>query len=1064
MIRFPLPHARTFQAGPAGFASCGIILLALLLAPAAHAQEEGGAEAWDIEDPHAPTVPLNFTATEGTWISVDVSPDGERIVFDLLGHLYEMPYEGGPARALTEGRSWNILPRYSPDGDQVAFTSDRSGTEELWLLELSTGDLRKISEVGGPVVRPTWAASGEALYGTVLGEDASSRALRFNLFGESQEITSGVTFQPITQIVEDEAEGRLFFEHLDQQLHGSGARVKVYDMETGEVHVYRERPGGAFNPTLSPDGGMLAYGHRADQRTVVVVHDLNTRQERVIVDGLDRDHQEYGPYYYGVSPNMSWHPEGQELVLSREGKIVAVDVTTEEVREIPFEAPVDRQVNEAMRFAYEFPEGEARAWSYRWAHRTTAGIVFEALGDIWIHEDGVPRNLTESQAHETSPVLDVDRGLLYHASWTDDAWGRIVRRPVGGGAPTVVAERPSQYSSLALGPDGTLAFVRGKSHLADGGRLETEEEFELVTVGSGGNETVVTAVAMTPNTQGRHPMDVRFGPEGRIYYTEFLADTLVLRRVDADGARKTTLYRFPHGEQAVLSPDLKWIAFREYHRSYVTPFEWIGSPVVVSGLDGVGFAKRVDRLDGSFLAWSDESTVSWPRGGLLFEKTIEEILADDEDVQPATTDIGVTFPVATSSNTIAFTNARVITMDPDLGILEGATVVVEGNRISAVGVDLTVPETAQVYDATGHTIMPGMVDAHAHPDAAASPTLVVEQRMPGILAGLAHGVTTMVELYGTEEKDPWVLDMITAGKMDGPRLLSVGAPMYGLREFRPKTYRPIASYEEAEEHVLYAKDQGIPVLKDYVNFARSDRHQLASAARQHGLNVVAETAGNSQMNYTQIIDGLTGLEHSMGVTPLYQDVIELFRASEIGVTPTLLVVYNGPAGQSYFDQSRRVWEDEKLLRFSKEEWLRGFRRVTHFWEDDLYAPEMAAAMKELFDAGVLVNAGGHGQMLGRDMHWELELFVQGGFTPLEALQVATINGARYHGLGASLGSIEVGKLADLVVLTENPLEDIRHTQAIRYVVKDGLVYDGRDASRVFPDPLEAPPFYFQRRP
>jgi hypothetical protein len=355
-----------------------------------------------------------------------------------------------------------------------------------------------------------------------------------------------------------------------------------------------------------------------------------------------------------------------------------------------------------------------------------------------------------------------------------------------------------------------------------------------------------------------------------------------------------------------------------------------------------------------------------------------------------------------------------------------------------------------------------MVDAHAHPDPAHSSLHVVEQRLPGIMAGLAHGVTTMYELYGTEEKDPWVLDMITAGKMDGPRLLSVGAPMYGMREFRPKTYRPVDSYDDAEQHVLYSRDQGIPTLKDYVNFTRADRHQLATAARAHGLNLVAETAGDAPMNFTQIVDGLTGLEHSMGLTPLYQDVLELFRVSQIGVTPTLLVVYNGPSGQAYFDQSSRVWEDPKLLRFARADELRGFRRVTHFWDDDLYAPEMATEMKKLFDAGVLINAGGHGQMLGRDMHWELELFVQGGFTPMDALQVATRNGAVYHGLGESLGSIETGKLADLVILGTNPLDDIRNTRDIVYVIKDGIVYRGDDASRVYPEPKAAPRLYFQR--
>ena len=216
------------------------------------------------------------------------------------------------------------------------------------------------------------------------------------------------------------------------------------------------------------------------------------------------------------------------------------------------------------------------------------------------------------------------------------------------------------------------------------------------------------------------------------------------------------------------------------------------------------------------------------------------------------------------------------------------------------------------------------------------------------------------------------------------------------------------------------------------------------------------------MNYTQVVDGLTGLEHSMGVTPLYGDVVELFKASRVGITPTLLVVYNGPAGQAYFDQSNRVWEHEKLLRFSRSEDLRSFRRVTHYWDDDLYAPQMAAEMKRLFDEGVLINAGGHGQMLGLDMHWELELFVQGGFSPMEALQVATRNGAEYHGLDHEIGTIEAGKRADLLVLRSNPLDDIRNTQDIAYVLRDGVVYDGRDAARVYPGPREAARFYFQR--
>ena len=364
----------------------------------------------------------------------------------------------------------------------------------------------------------------------------------------------------------------------------------------------------------------------------------------------------------------------------------------------------------------------------------------------------------------------------------------------------------------------------------------------------------------------------------------------------------------------MLSPDLAWIAFREYQRSFVTPFEWIGKPVTISAYDGIGFARRIDPSDGASMAWSDASTVSWPRGGTFHEKALDDILAGTDGTR--TTDITVRFEVALPRTTIALTNARVVTMDEGRSVLESATILVRGHRIAEVGPHVVVPAEARVFDLAGHTVIPGLVDAHAHSVGQLATTQLIEQRLPGVTGSLAHGVTTLYELYGSEEKEPWVSDMIRSGRMDGPRMLSVGAPMYGIREYRPRTYRPIASYDDADQHARFSRDMGITALKDYVNFTRADRHQLITAARERGLNVLSETAAIPPMNFTQIIDGVTGLEHTMGLTPLYGDVVELFRASGTGVTPTLLVVYNGPVGQAYFDQSQRYWEDEKLLRFS----------------------------------------------------------------------------------------------------------------------------------------------------
>jgi imidazolonepropionase-like amidohydrolase len=379
-------------------------------------------------------------------------------------------------------------------------------------------------------------------------------------------------------------------------------------------------------------------------------------------------------------------------------------------------------------------------------------------------------------------------------------------------------------------------------------------------------------------------------------------------------------------------------------------------------------------------------------------------------------------------------------------VIEEGTILIENNKIISVGKasELVIPEAAKVIDVTGKTIMPGIVDVHAH--LRTSPDGISPQQDWSYLANLAFGVTTSHDPSSNTEMVFSQSEMIKAGRMVGPRLYSTGSILYGADgDFKAV----INSLDDALSHLRRLKAVGAFSVKSYNQPRRDQRQQVLEAARQLKMEVVPEGGSTFYHNMNMIADGHTGIEHSIPIAPAYKDVISFWNNTKVAYTPTLIVSYGSQWGENYWYDRTNVWENERLLAFTPRPIIdaRSRRRTTSEYGDYGHI-DVSKTAKQIADGGTKVNLGAHGQIQGLGAHWELWMLVQGGMTPLQAIRCATVNGANYLGMQNEIGSIENGKLADLVVIDANPLEDIRNSEKIKYVMVNGRLFDSMTMNEI----------------
>lgn len=1062
------------------------LLLASLLASTAAAAQTPPATPpkakWDVNAPPGmATREVKLDVAEGSWMNVDVSPDGKTIAFDLLGDIYTMPITGGTPTRIASGLAYEQQPRFSPDGKRIAFVSDRGGGDNVWLMNLDGGDKRQLTKEDFRLLnQPSWSPDGRFIVakkhfttqrslgtgevwlyhvsggGGVQLVKRASEALQKELGepifapdGKGIYYTRNVTPGPI-------------FEYA-QNSNTDLFHIERYDLDSGEVTTVAQGVGGSVRPTPSPDGKLIAFVRRERARSKLYVKDLVSGAERKVYDALDQDVQETWTVT-GVYPNMAWTPDSRQIVFWAGGKLRRVGADGAGAAEIPFRVNDSRVVIDATHPPVEVAPAKFGTKMARWAAVSPDGgqVVFETLGKLWIKPTagGAARRLTSAKdGFELWPSWSRDGKQIVFVAWNDQTLGRVAVVPASGGAARVVTPQPGHYALPRFSPDGkTIAFERraGEGLTADNW---SENPGIYRIAATGGAMTRVAKDGGSPQWGASND---------RLFFTATEKGKLQLVSTDLNGEAKRAHATGELVNDYQVSPDGGFVAFRQNYQAFVMPLMPGTQDVSTDQKGGPLPVTKVSADGANFINWSSKG-VHWSLGPTLYSADLGQLFASAPPGEgaakfaPPASGVSLAMEVASDkpSGTVVLSGARLVTMAAaDGGIIDDGVIVIQGDRIAAIGprASVSVPAGAKIIDVKGKTIIPGLIDAHAHGPQGEDE--LVPQQNWSALANLALGTTTIHDPSSRAAEILAAAEMQRAGVILAPRTFSTAEIIYGAKA--PGVYAQIDGYEDALAHVRRLKAEGAMSVKNYNQPRREQRQMVVKAAQAEGLHVVPEGGSLFNLDMSLVMDGNSTVEHNVPLSVFYQDVVQLWSQTKTNYTPTLVVTFGGPAGDPYWRSHTDVWKHPILTRHEPPGALAAANvRRSLAADEDYVDDDSAREAKKLADKGVMVSIGAHGQQAGLGPHWEMWSFARGGWSPIEALRAATIMPATSLGYAKDIGSLEIGKLADLVVLDADPTQDIRNSDKVHRVMLGGHLYDPLTMDEVDTGTRKKAPYWWQ---
>ncbi|MDH5380523.1 MAG: amidohydrolase family protein [Cyclobacteriaceae bacterium] len=1074
-----------------------LILSFLFFATVAFSQEQASEKKKEL--PLEPVRTFSIETDEISWMSVDVSPDGLTIAFDLLGDIYTMPLIGGEAKKITSGMPFDSQPRFSPDGKKMLYTSDKSGGEGVWEMNLETMEDRQITSGNFDRFQsPEYSPDGKYIIVSKAG--LRSGTLKLHMYhvdgGTGAELMDKPENLKMTGAAFGNSDQFIWYAQRtgDWQYNAILPQYQLgrYDRETGKSEAMTFRYGSAFRPTLSPDGKWLVYGTRHEAETGLVLRDLKTGNEKWLAYPVQHDDQESRGTRDAL-PGMSFTPDSKNLVASYGGKLWKIAIDGSGAVQIPFKIKAEIELGPQLDFEYPIEDSnDFVVKQIRDAVPSPDGklLAFTALDRLYVMdlEKKTYRRLTKFDFTEAQPTWSPDNEWIAFVTWNQKE-GAIYKVKVSGkksDSPIKLTSESAIYETPVWSPDGKkIVALKGDAEFFTSALNQNAPGAgrELVWISaSGGVSTFISY------SYGRYKPHFSSNNE-RIFLND-RKEGLVSIRWDGTDEKKIVKVSGPtppgfkvslDASEIMISKDEETAIALVYKDIYLVTIPKISAEaenINVSKGEKASFpVKQLSDIGGEFMFYnSEQKKAYWSIGNAFvtydFEegkkvedqrkKYVKSLEGTDEkpkkdtlsyDPEEYRMEIKANRDIPTGD--LVLKGARIITMKGD-EIIENGVIVIKNNRIAYVGrgSGAEIPKGAKELDLGGKTIIPGFVDTHAH----VRPSWDIhKQEAWQFHANLAFGVTTVRDPQTSSTDILTYEDRVKAGDMIGPRIYSTGPGMFWQEQ--------VKDLDHARKLVSrYSKYYDTKTIKMYVAGNRQQRQWILMACKEQEIMPTTEGSLNFKQNLTQIIDGYPGHEHSFPVFPLYKDATELVAFSKTAYTPTLLVAYGGPWAENYYYSTENPHGNMKLRNFTPHKEIDSKTRRRGlgtgpgpggwFMDEEHVFKRQAFEVAKIVEAGGIAGVGSHGQLQGLGYHWELWSIQSGGMSNHDALKVATIHGANAIGLEKDLGSVESGKLADLVIFNSNPLENIRNTADIEYVIINGRVYEAATLNQILPEVIK----------